>query len=249
MKHPLSSPNFRRRAREGFTLVELLTVISIIAILAAILIPTISTVLAQARAATSSNNLHSIGVAIQAYQVDNKGYLPAPQGTGTAAGGNPALNPTGKSWVYELLSYVDIQIPEGTTPIWTKSNVMVDPVFLGREGGIADVATPVLGYGMNVYPYRPNPAKDPQNKGSGSTDYEHTTDRQLMSALPSPANNVVIGSSNAVTLEPQEDGTLVAPTGDPTRDAGSAQYLFLDGSVRTLDPTEAKAYLKVNDGT
>ncbi|MGA2053260.1 MAG: DUF1559 domain-containing protein [Opitutales bacterium] len=235
------------RRAPGFTLIELLTVISIIGILAAILIPTVGTVMERARASTSSNNLHSIGVAMLAYAQDNKGRLPAPEGSGTTGTGNLSLNPTGKSWVWEIMQYVDVQSANGSTPNWTKNDVMMDPQYLSTQGSIADENTPVLGYGMMVYPYRPNPKADPLNNGTGTADYEHTTDRQLMANLPDPAGNVLMGSSDAVTLEPTSDGTLTPPTGDPMRYSGTGQYLFLDGTVKSLEPDEVKPILAVQD--
>jgi prepilin-type N-terminal cleavage/methylation domain-containing protein len=242
------SPLFFRQARTvrrapGFTLIELLTVMAIIGVLAAILVPTVNTVLDRARASTSANNLHSIGVAMLTYANDNKGRLPAPEGTGTSGTGNVSLNPTGKSWVWELMPYVDMQVPQGSTPNWTKSDVMMDPEFYSREGSIADQDTPVLGYGMMVYPYRPNPKKDPLNNGTGTADYAHKNDRQLLANLPNPSNNVMMGCSNAVTLEPSQDGTLTTATGDPTRYGGAAQYLFVDGTVRSMEPADVKVDL------
>ncbi len=56
--------------RPAFTLVELLTVIAIIAILAAILIPTIGNVINNARKTTAANNLRQIAVAYMAYSTE-----------------------------------------------------------------------------------------------------------------------------------------------------------------------------------
>jgi prepilin-type N-terminal cleavage/methylation domain-containing protein/prepilin-type processing-associated H-X9-DG protein len=245
----MNLPRFSRtrRAAHGapaFTLIELLTVISIIGILAAILIPTVNTVFKKARASQSANNLHSIGVAFSQYSTDNKGYIPAPEGTGSVVKGNLTFNPTGKSWVWELLPFAGVTVPaDGSNPNWTKGMVMLDPQYLAMQDSISDPATPVLGYGMNIYPYRPNPKKDPGNRGTGSGDLPHKNDRQLLTNLPDQSNNVLIGCSDAVTLEPTGDGTLSLPTGDPNRFGGTAIYLFVDGSVRTLAPEEAKPYL------
>ena len=64
------------RAREskavGFTLIELLTVIAIIAILAAILIPTISSVRESANASKSVSNLRQIGSGFQLLMINKK---------------------------------------------------------------------------------------------------------------------------------------------------------------------------------
>ncbi|MDR1282498.1 MAG: DUF1559 domain-containing protein [Opitutaceae bacterium] len=65
-------------AAPAFTLVELLTVIAIIGILAAIIIPVVGKVRQSAKAATCLSNLRQMGVAIAAYRVDNKGFPPAP---------------------------------------------------------------------------------------------------------------------------------------------------------------------------
>ncbi|EIP98590.1 prepilin-type N-terminal cleavage/methylation domain-containing protein [Opitutaceae bacterium TAV1] len=60
----------------AFTLVELLTVIVIIGILAAIIIPTVGRVRETASAAQCIGNLRSMGVAVRLYSEDNKGRTP-----------------------------------------------------------------------------------------------------------------------------------------------------------------------------
>lgn len=60
----------------GFTLVELLTVIGIIAVLVAILFPVLSTARAKARQARCMSNMQQIGQAIEVYVQDNHGFLP-----------------------------------------------------------------------------------------------------------------------------------------------------------------------------
>jgi prepilin-type N-terminal cleavage/methylation domain-containing protein/prepilin-type processing-associated H-X9-DG protein len=66
----------RDKSGRAFTLVELLTVIAIIALLAALLLPVLGRAKEAARATACLSNLHQIGIALQIYVQENNNKLP-----------------------------------------------------------------------------------------------------------------------------------------------------------------------------
>jgi len=63
-------------AHNGFTLVELLVVISIIGLLMGLLLPAMNKARAQAHRITCMSNMRQIGIALQGYTSDNRDRLP-----------------------------------------------------------------------------------------------------------------------------------------------------------------------------
>jgi prepilin-type N-terminal cleavage/methylation domain-containing protein len=74
-QNPKSAATASSRA---FTLVELLVVIGIIALLLAILLPTLSKARQQSHWAVCMSNMNQIGKALMSYALDNHDYLPRP---------------------------------------------------------------------------------------------------------------------------------------------------------------------------
>jgi prepilin-type N-terminal cleavage/methylation domain-containing protein len=88
--------------RHGFTLVELLVVITIIGILIALLLPAVQAAREAARRAQCANNLKQIGLAMHLHH-DQKGKLPP----GELFVNNWAKNRDESTWVYWILPYIE----------------------------------------------------------------------------------------------------------------------------------------------
>ncbi|MHB2017567.1 MAG: type II secretion system protein [Candidatus Xenobia bacterium] len=74
----------QNRKLHGFTLIELMIVIAIIAILAAILVPNFIRARAQGQLTSCESNEKNIGTALEMYSTDNSGRYPATlNGTGS----------------------------------------------------------------------------------------------------------------------------------------------------------------------
>ena len=71
----------RRAGSPGYTLIELLTVIAVIAVLTAILLPVFWSAREKSRASSCLSNYHQIGLAIQMYATDSDGATPPDGGS------------------------------------------------------------------------------------------------------------------------------------------------------------------------
>jgi prepilin-type N-terminal cleavage/methylation domain-containing protein len=109
------TPRFKSRAfgksarrAGGFTLVELLVVIGIIALLVGILLPALNKARRQAQIVKCSANLHNVGLAMLNYASQNKGSLPlyyASDANGIYRAANPlgTAFPTGAgNWMWDM---------------------------------------------------------------------------------------------------------------------------------------------------
>jgi general secretion pathway protein G len=98
-----------RHGRHGFTLVELLIVVIILAILAAIVIPQFSSATTEAKEAALDSNLGGLRNAIELYKAQHVTYPGAVATTGgtcSATKGTGAIN-TAQAFIDHLLMYSD----------------------------------------------------------------------------------------------------------------------------------------------
>jgi prepilin-type N-terminal cleavage/methylation domain-containing protein/prepilin-type processing-associated H-X9-DG protein len=113
-------------SRRGFTLVELLVVIGIIALLISILLPTLARARDSAKAVKCGSNARQLVQGLIGYSTDFQGTLPlgyAPIGFGNVyAYGTPVLPPlqrTMEGWVYSVSGYLNPARQNGYTMPWT----------------------------------------------------------------------------------------------------------------------------------
>ncbi|MCE5322474.1 prepilin-type N-terminal cleavage/methylation domain-containing protein [bacterium] len=242
-----------RTSNRGFSLVELLTVIAIIAILAAVIFPVMGVVKEKARQNNCMTSLHQIGSAVAMFKTDNRKYPLALVGA-VDSNGEPteeqksAVDFTvAKSDDYLFMEYV----PSFKTFHCPSSNI-TDTKSIFSVPQVAYANSPTIsiyvyssydGYvdsGGTVYRhYFTDWASETDNSTTGvsrlkpdegtddttkqQTDYE----RQLKFRNP-PADTVITWCSY------HQGGTATAPT-------GNAIVLFLDGSTERVPASKVEA--------
>ena len=97
----MSSERIRRGARllphKGFTLIEIMVVIVILGVLAALIVPKVMSRPDEARVVAAKQDIATLSQALKLYRLDNKAYPSTEQGLAALAG-KPVLPPIPDNW-------------------------------------------------------------------------------------------------------------------------------------------------------
>ena len=135
------------KKRKGFTLIELMIVIAIIIILAAIAIPNYLRMTDRARRARVAGDFTSVATALEAFSVDWGSYPNTP--------GTPSTALTGSFGKDVVSSVIEDEITAGATAV---INLTGNTTLTGEDGGIEYIKTGTVNSMYN--PFAPNDKND-----------------------------------------------------------------------------------------
>ena len=191
----------RAAAAAGFTLVELLVVIGIIALLIAILLPSLSTARESAASLKSLSNLRQLAIGIQQYKNENRGFYPAHS--------SPVSDKPRTRWADKIFPYLT------ATEVYM-SPLLSDDERLRMNKPFAHTLDPVTGaeipgktlkfggYGYN-YQYLGN------NRNPGGVAQYHANDSIIRSSSQTIAVADTNGSKNGGSVWTSEGVYVVDP--------------------------------------
>jgi len=206
------------RERHGFTLTELLVVLAIIAVLAAILLPALSRSQDAAAATKCVANLRSISAGLMAYAAENDGKLIPSAAQGSA----------GPNWYRVLEPYMGHPQRSLDAPAdlpWQQCPRKKFPA----------VNNLTVGYGWNFMNFG-HDILNPATWGRGENSH--------LAQVGQPARTIIIGDSQDEILPGQDfvhRYIYEGVTRLSRRHSGRGNYLFLDGHIQALTPEEVAA--------
>ncbi|MDQ6619943.1 MAG: type II secretion system major pseudopilin GspG [Pseudomonadota bacterium] len=97
MKLQMQCAAWRHRVRRGFTLIEIMVVIVILGILAALVVPRVLERPDEARAVAARNDIAAMMQALKLYRLDNQRYPTTEQGLQSLVS-RPTIEPLPRNW-------------------------------------------------------------------------------------------------------------------------------------------------------
>lgn len=231
-----------RRARRGFTLLEILAVLAVVAIAAGLMVPAFARARAAAESAGCKSNLHLWGQGFQAYAADHKGHFPHTDNE-TRSDHSPQVQAHQHSWVDEIPPYIDLpawrDYPAGRKPTgspWQCPAARWDDPSgysydIASEGGFSYAMNSYLSYDFSYGGFR------------GGGPFLNTLKCAapartilLFDQASSPRGGLHANIANrAAGRHPGEDVTALAVRHRRFLGAEGANFLFIDGHVDWRD--------------
>ncbi|MDR1281809.1 MAG: DUF1559 domain-containing protein [Opitutaceae bacterium] len=191
----------------GFTLVELLTVVAIIGILAAIIIPTVGSVRRSARAIQCKSNMRQLGMAVLQYADENRGLAPISQNPNPDY---PKESSQTISWWQLIQKRLTLRFPIAG----------IDNLFLCPDARATFTVAPRRTYALNL---------------AGGDDTDPVTFSRL--SAPSQSILLVEAKQNGTegdSFSVVGVGSITRGEFDWRHKGETMNVVFADGSVRTL---------------
>jgi prepilin-type N-terminal cleavage/methylation domain-containing protein/prepilin-type processing-associated H-X9-DG protein len=170
------SHSHRSGIRRGFTLVELLVVIGIIALLISVLLPTLASARRSANSVKCLASLKEIGNAFSLYAIENKGFYPAARDNQIKDSNGKALD---RRWTDYVAKYMSKKAADFSSssdigkirassvlwgcPEWSRA-FEFDPTKPAW-----DAMNVYTGYGMSYYPMYPDQSVNDKTLGIRNT--------------------------------------------------------------------------------
>ncbi len=220
------SPHNSFRSR-GFTLVELLVVISIIGLLAGLSIPAISSGMNKAKESTKISNLRGIYQACMLWSSENDGRVVPPIAPPTTSGG------TGVGWSSFLTNYLGQARPTAQG----SKDIFVDPFFKGYNSKTSWLP----GYAMNTRPALPAANTSISYSGGSGTIIE----MRMLALTDGPKRAFIIDCDGSYTLDPLKMKSGITAFATNRHGGGLGMVMMYDGHVEKLNMDQA--FLSAND--
>ncbi len=220
-------------SRRAFTLVELLVVISILVLLAALLFPAVSIAMVSGKESASSSNMRQIGLAMSSYAADNNFTLPETSHTASV----------GRTWISTIAPYLDNVDKVRICPADPRGQERLE------AGGTS--------YILNSYLFVPKMDDFGEPIGEPTNDLKRirSLGQTIMAFVCSDRTGVGVGNDHTHSSQWTSWANVVYDIAAdrfttrkvPDHSSGSSTYLYADGHVEKHSAATIKARIDSGD--